>query len=74
MRILTNPKFAVRLHLAAFVLWVVLTVPSVLWWHDSILWVIFLSLYAIWITHLSALQAALADRRIKDELGSKDVK
>ncbi|WP_159840195.1 hypothetical protein [Nocardia sp. CY41] len=33
-------------HLALGWLWIVLAVPSVLWWKDSIIWVILLSLYA----------------------------
>lgn len=69
--LLTNPDHAVRVHLGLFVVWVALAVPSVIWWHNSILWVIFLSLYAIWVSHLSAVQAALADRRVKHQ-GSQD--
>lgn len=64
-RLITDPDIAVKVHIVAFFVWVTLTVPSILWWHDSILWVIFLSLYAIWVSHLSAIQAALADRRVK---------
>lgn len=66
-RPLTDPAWAVRVHAGLFGFWVLMTIPSVLWWHDSILYVIFISLYAIWITHLSAMQAALADRRVKDK-------
>lgn len=65
--LLTKPEYAVRTHATLFLFWVLMTIPSVLWWHDSILYVIFISLYAIWITHLSAMQGALADRRVKDE-------
>lgn len=64
-RLITNPDIAVKVHATALVVWLGLSVPSVLWWHSSILWVIFLSLYAIWISHLSAIQAVLADRRVK---------
>ena len=48
-----------------FFFWVLMTIPAVLWWHSSILFVIFISLYAIWIAHLAGMQAALADRRVK---------
>jgi hypothetical protein len=65
--LLTKPEYAVRTHATLFFFWVLMTIPSVLWWHDSILYVIFISLYAIWVTHLSAMQGALADRRVKDE-------
>lgn len=63
--LLTNPDYAVKTHAIAFVFWVLMTVPAVLWWHSSILFVIFISLYAIWIAHLAGMQAALADRRVK---------
>ena len=41
-------------HLLEAYIWVVLTVPSVLWWKDSILWVISISLYANYKTAISA--------------------
>lgn len=63
--LLVNPDNAVRVHASLFVFWVFMTVPAVLWWHSSILFVIFISLYAIWIAHLAGMQAALADRRVK---------
>jgi hypothetical protein len=74
-RLFTDPDKAIWTHGILFVFWVAMTIPSVLWWHDSILYVIFISLYAIWVTHVSALQAALADRRIKHgdpETGQED--
>jgi hypothetical protein len=64
-QLLTDPDNAVRVHASLFGFWVAMTIPSVIWWHSSILYVIFISLYAIWEGHLAGLQAALADRRIK---------
>jgi len=49
-----------KLHLIAVVVWVILGIPSILWWHSSILWVIFISLYANIATHLSGYEAARA--------------
>lgn len=43
--------------------WVLLLIPTLLWWKESILWVATMSLYANFVGHLSALEAALA----KDE-------
>jgi hypothetical protein len=42
-----------------------MTIPAVLWWRSSIMFVIFISLYAIWVAHLAGMQGALADRRVK---------
>lgn len=43
------------------VVWVILVVPSWLWWKNSILWVIFISLWANIGTHFSAYIAARAE-------------
>jgi hypothetical protein len=67
VKLLTNPENAVRVHASLFCFWVLMTVPALLWWKSSILFVIMISLYAIWIAHLSAMQGALADRRVKDD-------
>lgn len=50
-----------RFHAAATVAWLVLTVPSILWWKDSILWVIILSVWANVASHFGAWQAARAE-------------
>jgi hypothetical protein len=42
----TARRWLDRRHLILGWLWIVLAVPSVLWWKDSIIWVILLSLYA----------------------------
>jgi hypothetical protein len=44
VRLLTDPDVAVKTHGSLFCFWVLMTVPSVLWWHSSILYVIFISL------------------------------
>lgn len=50
-----------RFHAVATVAWLVLVVPSVLWWRDSILWVIVLSVWANFASHFGAWQAARAE-------------
>lgn len=40
--------------------WLALTVPTVLWWRDAIMWIAFMSLYANAAGHWSAFQAARA--------------
>lgn len=42
-----------KAHLAAAAVWTVLVIPTLLWWHDSILWVAFMSLYANVGVHLA---------------------
>lgn len=47
-----------NLHLALAGVWAVLAVPSILWWNKSILWVIFISLYANIASHWAAAEAS----------------
>lgn len=55
---LNTPGF----HLAMALLWAVMLFPTLLWWKASILWVAAMSLYANFIGHWSAYQAARAER------------
>lgn len=52
---------AVRLHFWLTLLWVSLIVPTVLWWSQSILWVLLMSIWANAATHWGAYQAARAE-------------
>ncbi|MFF8831297.1 hypothetical protein [Streptomyces sp. NPDC015131] len=48
-------------HVALAVVWMALVVPTMLWWKDSILWVLLISIYANIVGHWSAYQAAKAE-------------
>lgn len=50
-----------RLHLTAMIAWAVLAVPTVLVWAESILWVALISVYANFVGHWSAYDAARAE-------------
>ena len=50
-----------RLHAVLAVAWLLLVVPSVLWWSDSVLVVLFYSIYANVVGHWSAVEAARDD-------------
>jgi hypothetical protein len=41
--------------------WLLLALPTLLWWRNSILWVAFMSLYANVAAHWAAAQAAEAE-------------
>jgi len=55
-------------HLSMMGVWALLAIPTVLWWRESILWVAFMSLYANFIGHFSAFDAARAEKKA-DENG-----
>lgn len=54
-------------HAALTVVWAVLAVPTVLWWHDSVLWVGLISVYANVVGHASAWQATRAEKAARDD-------
>jgi hypothetical protein len=53
--------FLRRYHLIMMGVWPVLAIPAVLWWKESIIFVILLSLYANFGADFSAYQAARAE-------------
>ncbi len=61
-----TPKQIKKLHLGAAIAWVVLAIPSVIWWKNSVLWVIIISIYANIVGHLSGYTAARADEAAEE--------
>ena len=43
--------------------WILLLLPTLVWWRDSVLWVAIMSVYAIVIAHWSAYQGARAEEK-----------
>lgn len=60
----------VRLHALMTIIWVMLTIPTLLWWRDSILWVLIMSLWANASTHWGAWQAARAEQAQREATAS----
>ncbi|EOZ5035368.1 hypothetical protein ACQRU0_003748 [Klebsiella pneumoniae] len=61
-----TPVFIKRCHLVAAVMCVGLAIPSLIWWKDSVLWVILISIYANIVGHLSGYSAARADQAAEE--------
>ncbi|WP_448717702.1 hypothetical protein [Klebsiella quasipneumoniae] len=61
-----TPVYIKRCHLVAAVMWVGLAIPSLIWWKDSVLWVILISIYANIVGHLSGYSAARADQAAEE--------
>jgi arginine exporter protein ArgO len=58
-----SPKYMVRFHLIMMAIWGgPLLFATVVWWKNSILWVGLMSVYAAWVGHFSAYDAARAER------------
>ena len=61
-----SPFVIKRCHLVAAIMWFVQDIPSVIWWKDSVLWVIIISIYANIVGHLSGYSAARADQAAEE--------
>lgn len=62
MKVKLTARLMARMHLFLALVWAVLTIPTLLWWKNSILWVSLMSIYAIVISHLAAYSAAHAEK------------
>lgn len=59
----SRAKAAVWVHTTLAGAWAFMLIPTLLLWPDSVLWVAFMSLYANFVGHWSARQAAQAERQ-----------
>ena len=55
-----------KFHLGMIVVWLLLAIPSILWWKTSVLWVIILSLYANIVGHMSGYSGARAEKEAQN--------
>lgn len=56
-----------QLHKCLAVFWALLTIPTVLWWRDSVFFVSIVSIYANLVGHWSAFQASKAEEKVDEE-------
>jgi hypothetical protein len=61
------PRHKVWIHRILALVWALLAIPGVLWWAESILFVILVSLYANFVGEVSASEAA-DDRALAERL------
>lgn len=59
---LADPCLWARIHAGAAIVWALLMVPSVLFWKESITWVIIMSAYANFAGSVASWTAARGDR------------
>lgn len=64
-----KPRTLMRAHAVCVVVWPLLAIPSLLWWKESVTWVIIMSLWANFAAHFAAWQATRTEvfEREKDE-------
>jgi hypothetical protein len=60
---LNDPVFTTEFHKYATFTWILLVIPSFLWWKESIAWVVFMSVWANVAGHWSSYQASRVERK-----------
>lgn len=58
-----------RIHATLTIVWLALIVPSVLWWSESIKWIVLMSVWANVAGHFSAWQGTRAEQSTTDQKG-----
>jgi hypothetical protein len=61
-----DPKFLRQFHGYATIMWMILVIPSLLFWSESVMWVVLLSVWANIASHWASWQAARAEVKIDD--------
>lgn len=69
MKFLSNPKFLKNFHAVAVIVWILLIIPTVLFWKEAILWLAIMSVWANIAAHWSAWQGARTE--VKEEEDDK---
>lgn len=62
-----EPEFQAKFHATMTVFWVIMVIPALLLWKESILFVIFISLWANVASHWASFQAAHGEKRVKEQ-------
>lgn len=58
-----NHKIWSRVHLGLTCVWFALLVPSLIWWRESVPWLVFMSVWANVAGHWSAYQGSRAEEK-----------
>jgi hypothetical protein len=62
-----TPHRVAVLHYCMAAVWVLLLIPTLLLWTNSVLWVAAMSLYANFVGHLSAAKASRAEQEAEKQ-------
>ena len=59
---LHDPAFTTSFHKWATLAWILLLIPSLIWWRESLAWIVTMSVWANIAGHWSAYQASRAEQ------------
>ncbi len=64
---MNTPKAHVRINAVAIVIWGILAVPTILYWSESLIWIVAMSWYAIFISHITAYIASMSEVKVDEK-------
>lgn len=68
LSLLQDPIFLKKFHGWATTVWIILVIPSVLFWSESVTWVVLMSVWANVAGHWSSWQAARAEAKVDPDV------
>ncbi len=63
-----EPATSKRFHLLLMLTWIILIVPTLLFWKDSIPWLVMINIYANVVGHFSAYQSVRAEEAVVENV------
>ena len=63
-----NPENRAKVHIYAAIFWAIMIIPTLLWWTNSVPYLVALSLYAIITGHISSSEANKAEIITKKQI------
>lgn len=64
---LHDPKFTTQFHKYATIIWILLIIPGLLFWKESIMFVVLMSLWANIAAHWAAYQASRSEEKMDEK-------
>ena len=71
--IVNDPKFLVKAHITITCIWILLIIPTLLLWPESILWLAMMSIWANIAAHAAGAQAAHAEKMEQSGLCNEEL-
>lgn len=70
MNALQSPLFHVKSNGVMIIVWAGALIPTLLWWRESVVWLVFMSWYANFVGHIGSWLAAKAEQKVDENLTS----
>lgn len=70
--LLNDPVFVTNFHKYATFAWMILIIPSLLWWRESVAWVVLMSAWANVAGHWSSYQASRVEKKQDEQVDTTE--